>query len=604
MRRRCFLPVKFFSLFALLFGALCLSSCASTKQADSHVSSEFTLADDSPAQVAETPVSVQEEKNEGLESIRLPSSSKPKSYFSKIDEAVLADVEKGSPAALTRAMAAIHKNEADYSENEKVLIYIAGQLMTILWPSQKMNWTVYETSADTPYIAALNSVKKGIYDTSTGNKDFLSTFLPTLVFLTPNITANVQAQCWQGLTDSLAFNSSSVAANYLAGLYCQKNSRSQEAENYLKKAYDESRAEDSVIMEIVLEYARVLSNNGKAALAESVMNDLPTSSKTSLQVLKQNAYIAFGKGDLAAAEENVARVLQQTPNDLEFVLFRARIFIEKNDYIHAVSLLDMYARQNDTNIDYLILRARVQLDWSKNTAAATETIERAMQLYPENLEAILIAAKISSATDGPVAGKYADELAAIVLQKSPGNKDALLYALEGLIQRENWTEAYQISSSLIKSAQTEDLVWQHVTVCLKLKKNSEAIELARKAYNSNPQSEVITQTYILASTQVLSREESLKLVDSMLPSASSKIKSYLYYRKSYLERTEDSVLADLRSSLIANPRNSESLFRLYEIYYDKKDYRKAQYYLKQVVAINPNDSSVRKLNEALTQLIQ
>ena len=130
------------------------------------------------------------------------------------------------------------------------------------------------------------------------------------------------------------------------------------------------------------------------------------------------------------------------------------------------------------------------------------------------------------------------------------------------------------------------------------------MELAQKAYNANRSSELITQTYVLASTQVLGRDESLKLIDSMMPSASSKIKSYLYYRKSYLERNEDASLADLRSSLIANPRNSDALFRLYEIYYDKKDYRKAQYYLKQVVAINPNDSSVRKLNEALTQLIQ
>ena len=351
-----------------------------------------------------------------------------------------------------------------------------------------------------------------------------------------------------------------------------------------------------------------MSKNGKSLLAENVMKEAGTGngdSSSSLMILKQNAWIAFEKGDYALAEEYVARVLQQTPNDLEFVLFRARIFIEKNDYIHAVSLLDMYARQNDTNLDYLILRARVQLDWSKNTNAATETVEKAMQLYPDNIDALLIAARISSVTDGPVAGKYADELAALVLEKSPSNDEALMYAMDGLMQRENWQEAYDISSRLVKNQDAnENLILKHVTVCLKLRKNAEAMETAQKAYNANPSNETIIQTYVLASTQVLSREESLKLIDSMMPSASSKIKSYLYYRKSYLERSEDTVLADLRSSLIANPRNSDALFRLYEIYYDKKDYRKAQYYLKQVVAINPNDSSVRKLNEALTQLIQ
>ena len=130
------------------------------------------------------------------------------------------------------------------------------------------------------------------------------------------------------------------------------------------------------------------------------------------------------------------------------------------------------------------------------------------------------------------------------------------------------------------------------------------MEVAKKAYAATPSDETIAQAYVLASTQVLSRDESVALIDSMMKTASSRMKSYLYYRKSYLERTEEVVLSDLRSSLIANPRNSDALFRLYEIYYDKKDYRKAQYYLKQVVAINPNDSSVRKLNEALTQLVQ
>ena len=619
MKRSGLLHQNTFSLLlsGLFILALTFSSCASNKPAsepakeDGHVVGTYEAPLVSENQEQQDEKSAEEQVNQTKqagqtsqtqEATKLPTAAKPKSYFAKISEDIVKDVENGSPASIAQAMAAIHKAEEDLTQNEKVFIYAASEIMRILWPSQKITWNVYDVTDETPYTGALKSVRNGIYDTSTGNSDFLSTFLPALVYLTPNITANVQAQCEQGILDALKLNPSSVAANYLAGLYYEKKAEYVKAEAYLKKAYDGSRT-----IEILLEYAGVLSKNGKSTLAESVMKEAGSSgaSSTNLAILKQNAWIAFEKGDYNAAEEAVARVLQQTPNDLEFVLFRARIFIEKNDYIHAVSLLDMYARQNDTNIDYLILRARVQLDWSKNTNAATETIEKAMQLYPDNVDALLIAARISSLTDGPVAGKYADELAAIVLEKAPSNNDAQVYALDGLVQRENWQEAYQISSSLIKKqADNESLILKHVNVCLKLNKKGEAMELAQKAYNANPANETITQAYILASTQVLSREESLKLIDSMLPTASSKIKSYLYYRKSFLERSEDTALADLRSSLIANPRNSDSLFRLYEIYYDKKDYRKAQYYLKQVVAINPNDSSVRKLNEALTQLIQ
>ena len=576
----------------------CFTGCASSK--DVAKETDHSKASYEAPAVAEK-IDEPQVIEQPSEAIKLPTATKPKTYFSKIDENIVKNVEIGSPSSINEAMSAIRKSEAELLESEKVLIYVASEIMRILWESQKVNWNIYDVTEETPYTGALKSVKNGIYDTSTGNTDFLSTFLPSLVYLTPNITPNVQSQCEQGIVDSLLINPESVAANYLAGLYYEKNGEYEKSEPYLSKAYEGSHT-----IEILLEYAKVLSKNGKSALAEEVMKEANAGgTTTNIAVLKQNAWIAFEKGDYATAEEAVARVLQQTPNDLEFVLFRARIFIEKNDYIHAVSLLDMYARQNDTNIDYLILRARVQLDWSKNTNAATDTVEKALQLYPENVDALLMAARISSLTDGPVAGKYADELAAIVLEKSPSNNDALIYALDGLVQRENWKEAYDISSSLIKKQpDNESLILKHVTVCLKLNKKSEAMDVAQKAYNSNSASEIITQTYILATTQVLSREESIKLIDTMLPTASSKIKSYLYYRKSFLERSEDTTLADLRSSLIANPRNSDSLFRLYEIYYAKNDYRKAQYYLKQVVAINPNDSSVRKLNEALTQLMQ
>ena len=130
------------------------------------------------------------------------------------------------------------------------------------------------------------------------------------------------------------------------------------------------------------------------------------------------------------------------------------------------------------------------------------------------------------------------------------------------------------------------------------------IRHAETTYNANKTDETLLEAYVYAYCQSSSRDSSLQLVNSLMNNSSSKVKSYLYYRRSYLQRTEDLILADLRSSLISNPRNSDALFRLYEIYYGKKDYRKAQYYLRQVVAIKPNDSSVKKLNDALTQLIQ
>lgn len=549
----------------------------------------------------EEPVQVETQEAVAVDdtSYKLPAGKNQREYFSKIDPEVLLGVQNGSPDSLREAMSRMRQKSADYEESQKVLAVVAAEIMKLVWPAEKVSWEIPEVTEDNPYTGAISSVRQGVFDSSTGNVDFLSTLLPALVVI--NTTDSVIFDsCERALASALQLQPDSVLANYLMAVLYERKKVFDNAEKYLALAY----AASPNTTEISLAYSRILRTNGKLAEASKILNSIDNS-VNDIAVLKQNAYIAFDAGDFDAAELYVARVLQQTPNDLEFLLFRAKILVEKKDFIHAVSLLDVYARQDSSSIDYLILRARVQLDWSKNTAAASETVEKALQMYPDNLDALMFAARISSETDSPVAGKYADELAARVLEKKPGNQEAMTYALDGLIQRENWQAAYNASRSLISSAGVSPaVVEKYVNVCIKLGKNNEAYEYAKARYDANPSDELLLQSYILAYSKVGNRDSVLKYIDSLMNSSSSKVKSYLYYRRSYLQLTEEKALADLRSSLIANPRNSDALFRLYELYYAKQDYRKAQYYLRQVVAINPNDSSFKKLNEALTKLIQ
>ena len=534
------------------------------------------------------------------DSIRLPSSKGKKAYFYKINPTALSYVYNGTPENLKTAVSLIRQNTAEFEEPDKILISVCASIMKMVWKSEKVSWDVPVVTEDNPYTGAITSAEMGVFDSSTGNTDFLTTLLPALVITNVSADVSVYEPCEKAIKAALEMESESVLANYLAAVLYEKKKDYAAAEKHLEKAYNNS----SKTEEIALSYARVLRLNGKLTLASGILDKMGANIND-LSVLKQNAYIAFDSGNYEAAELYVAKVLQQTPNDLEFLLFRAKILVERKDYIHAVSLLDMYARQDSSSIDYLVLRARVQLDWSKNTTAATETVEKALRLYPDNVDALMFAARISSETDSPVAGKYADELAAKVLESRPGNQEAMAYALDGLIQRENWKDAYSTSKSLINSGKvSSEVVEKYVNVCLKLGKKSEAYDYAKLCYDANPTDETLLQAYILAYSQVGNRDTVIKYIDSLMNTSSPKVKSYLYYRRSFLQFTEEKTLADLRSSLIANPRNSDALFRLYELYYAKQDYRKAQYYLRQVVAINPNDTSFKKLNEALTKLIQ
>lgn len=547
----------------------------------------------------ETAVETQAEIDDTSYSIKLPSGKNQRDYFAKVNPDVLKGVYNGSPEAIKSAMALMRQKGGEYEENEKVLAAVSAEIVKLVWTSEKVTWDIPLVSDDNPYMGAISSVKQGVFDSSTGNVDFLTTMLPALVILNSGSDASIHDACENALKSALLLQPDSVLANYLMAMVYERKGNFANAELFLAQAYSISPK----TTEINLAYSRILRANGKLADASKVLNTIDNTTND-IAVLKQNAFISFDAGDYDAAELYVARVLQQTPNDLEFLLFRAKILVEKKDFIHAVSLLDVYARQDNTSIDYLVLRARVQLDWSKNTAAASETVERALQMYPDNVDALMFAARISSETDSPVAGKYADELAARVLEKKPGNQEAMTYALDGLIHRENWQEAYKASRNLINSGNVNSVVVEkYVTVCIKLGKNSEAYEYAKARYDANPSDEILLEAYILAYSRVGNRDAVIKYIDSLMNSASPKVKSYLYYRRSFLQLTEEKSLADLRSSLIANPRNSDALFRLYELYYAKQDYRKAQYYLRQVVAINPNDSSFKKLNDALTKLI-
>lgn len=540
------------------------------------------------------------------QAVKLPAQKR--TFFYKIDEQIVKEVENGSPESLKNAMQLIKKSSEEYEENEKVLISIAVQIMKIVWPSQKITWEQPVTDIENPYIGAINSAKQGVFDSSTGDVDFLSTILPALVLLSPviaqskeinNTNQEILENCWNAIQKAMELNQNSVLAHYLMGVLLQKQEKYNEALAFLKFAYDSSPKTE----EILLCYSNLLYKTGNLESAQKIADELDPQN-LNIQVLKQKAYIAFELKDYDSAELLVARVLQQNPNDLDFLLFRAKILVEKNDYIRAVSLLDVYARQNDTSLDYLILRARIQLDWSKNTTAATETIEKALQLYPEETQVLMIAAKISSITDSPVAGKYADQLTEKVLQKEPDNIEAMVYSLNALIQRENWNDSYKICCKIIETEKYPvEIVGKFVQICLRLGKNNEAFDFAKSQLVKYPDDETVLQAYVFAYSKVGNRDAVIKYIDSLLAQANQKMKSYLFYVRSFLQVSEEKSLADLRSSLSMNPRNSDSLFRLYEIYFEKQDYRKAQYYLRQVVAINPNNNSLKKLNEALTKMV-
>lgn len=531
---------------------------------------------------------------------------KTQSYFGSIDKTVLQDLEIASPSSINRGLNKMRKAAIEYTESERVIYNISSRIMSEVWSKENQLVNVPAVSQvsglGASYLAIMDSAKSGIFENRKGEKDFFLTVLPALVILSSTENTGYYADAETVLLSGLKMKPDSVLCNYLLGKLYEKQKQYEKAVACFEKATEPG----TTVFEVLYEKAACLVALGHYEAASSILDRLVIQFPSDVQVLKLYANATLLMGDFPRAELYASQVLQQNPSDLEFVLFRAKIFVETGEYLKASSLLDVYAKSFPTQHEYLLLRAKLQKEWNKNLTVAISTIEKALSLYPDDEDIILYAAQLASETGSRVSGKTGVQLAELILKDDPDNVKGLQYSVQSLYNEGRYSEAYTLSKKLLgDKAVPQRAVLMHTKVCLAMHYNDEAWKYAASLYEKNSDNIEIIQHYIEVMIKTGRTQSASKLINSMLSGTpSANLKSFLFYERSFLTSNEGTMLSDLRSSLIANPRNSDALFRMYQIYYGRKDYRKAQYYLKQVVSLNPNDEKYLRLNSELDQLLK
>lgn len=520
--------------------------------------------------------------------------------FPDINPSTLKLIENGTLLSLKEAASLLRSPDQVYNNQQIILLNVISGIMSIVYPGEKLSWPIPPVDFENNYTAALNSAKKGVYDFSVGTSDFLELALPSLVLITAPSLKNYYLESEASLKDALKLYPESFLANYLLALLFYRQNRDVESMQYFEKAY---AIDDSCITMNQI-YANCLIRNNKNALADKISKKILQNNPDNIEILKVSAISSFNSGNLQSAEQYVIRVLQQEPDNMEFILLRAKILMKKGEYLNVSSLLDVYSRNNGTDKDYLLLRAELQRDWNKNISAASSTIQTALNLYPDDIDVLLMAASIMASSGQKIGQKSLRDVLDTVLKKDPNNAFAQELLISEYLNLEDWNSAYNLSFSLInKKNYSTQILLQHIKSCIALKLSSEARNTFILLKNYSVEKNILD----LVEVQILIAEgrkaEALNLIQKALSEYSGKIKSNFYYEKSRIASNDDQKLSDLRSSLTANPRNPEALFALYEYYFKKADYRKAQYYLRQVVALNPESKNLAELNAKLDTLI-
>lgn len=530
----------------------------------------------------------------------LPLPSAAQLTLNRSDSQVQTDMEIASPESIRRAVKRVYVDSQGFSTEKQLQLTLAARLMRLVYPLEIVDWNVPSYQHNDPYLDALVQVEKGIYPQKLGINTFFDAVIPAII-LTRGINVKEYADALKKrLFAAKNFNSASVLPPYLLGLLYEQLRRLSDAEDSYRIAWEQDKSCYPAGMRFA--YLALLSNNIETSykIAEKLYDRYPNA--TAVQLLLAETYLE--KGNLEKAEEIISAVIKKN-NDLGRAFFlRVRLHIEKKEYLAANALLDEFAKQNKVDKDYLLLRSRILVEWSKNIAGAKQCLEKAEALYSEDSAVILACANFCFETKNIVNEKNANNFIDTLLKQNPRNILAIRLLVKEDIAEKRWKSAFERVQYLYDNNPSEEDIVLYARVCAGMNNWEAAVNTAQAAYTTaqnKPSDEIIT-LYLQALYGAKKYGQLRKVINRHLADARSALKSVLIYYQSLLESNDEERLALLRSSLLADPRSSLTLFALYEWHFRHKDYRKAYYYLQQVIALDPYNKTYLQLAEKLERL--
>lgn len=584
---------RYLLIFAVIICCLPFFSCVSTKKA---------VAEDKP-------IGSIEQNGAGLKPIGegtiLSLPGKDELAEKKLDSTLAAHIEKGSPASLKEAVLFIQNDSKGLTNENKLYLKVIADIMYLVYPLETNGVKPPLYAEDEPYLQALKEVKSGLYPVSTKKDGFLGLIIPTLVLTYNDFSDTTLAQYSEDIESRLMeaqkLRPQSVLPHYLLGLLKEKNNKLTEAVALYQKAWQL----DSSCYPAGFKYGHFAAESGNGAEALKIADTLNSSYKDNTEVKLLYAQAHIAKNDLNKASENIVSVLKKEPENISALLLRIRILIEQKEYLRANSLLDAYSTKNKTAKNYLLYRARVTKEWNKNLIRASEFLTEAYKYYPEDFNVLLACAEICFEASTKIDNKSADFFIRKVLDAYPKNTAALALLVKNDINNGKWAQAVESAEDLAAKYPSDANKELLLTSYLGAGQTSKALSLAKKLYaNTKNPSNSFINLYMEALYAGKDYQTVKQVINQKIKGADSQLKSILYYYNAKLEQGNSSeYLNFLQSSLLSNPRNKDSLFAMYEWYLKTKDYKKAKYYLGQVLALDPSNKNLVNLSENLDKLL-
>ena len=509
-------------------------------------------------------------------------------------------VETGRLSSMIEALELIENRALGGADFGRMMNGIITVLIRTVYPDSPVRLPSLDLPLTFQYTRIIREAERGIY--THPNEDSTDFFEYILPFLAVNNESNpdILTAALNDLQKAAEMRPQSVLPPYFQGLIYEQVRRFTEAEAAYRRAYVIS----SEFYPALVGSARIMVLSGRRDEANALYSDLVIRYPDSMNIKRQFAISLYESGNWSRAGPVVDEILQNNPRDRDFLLMRARIMIEQGNFSQANAALDIYANISSTNRTYLFLRARLQAEGNRNRDSALNYLRSIIRSSPNDEEALIYAASLLMESQRSADQADGRELLVRLRQTAGSSIEVLSLSLRDAVQRESWQEAQGYLNRVLAVRRTvQDLVDGYY-VERGLENNIRALSFARELYDRDSANNDYTAIFISALIDNGRREEASRMLESGLTSVSDgPNRSALYFLRSRIQNTEEAALGDLRSSLFEDPRNLDALIAMFEIYHRRREERRAVHYLRQALAIAPDNPRLRQFEREYASLL-
>jgi len=505
-------------------------------------------------------------------------------------------VELGSPSSLAKAAEMFREPDLGSSEQGRALGAAAAALFRSVYPDLETPFPATEAPAGSAYFRIIREAGRGIYTAPPANsRDFLEYVLPFLACYTENISAGTGLDTLKNALPHLEragrLNGASVLPPLFRGFALEKTGDLAQA----TAAYRRALELESGCYPAELGLARILHIQGNFDEELARLNALLGRYPNIIAVRKQLARLYAARQEWQRVSPLLDTILGRNSRDSEFLLLRAKILLDQGLFQQAQQPLDVLAGIDSTNRQYILLRARLQAEGLRNRDGAINLLRPLVRSNPDDSET---AVYMASLLMGSSRREDVDEGRTILnrfLGAANTPPEALSLAGADSVRRENWREAKSYLDRLLPQRKTgADLLnaWKAERA---LGNNAAALSHARELYNRENSNDEAINAYVNSLIDTGRQAEAARIIDQRLASVQGGArKSQYYFLRSRLRGDDESMLNDLRSALFEDPRNLDALISMFEIYHRRRDERRAVFYLKQALAVAPDNPLLKR----------